>query len=148
LGVQSTATIRRLLQQSRLFSLPSVTTADGQVEGLGIVLIEAQAMGVPVVSTLHAGIPEGVADGVTGTLVPERDSDKLAAAILRLLEDKDLWQRYHLATQEHIDRQFNLRKQTALLEDIYTEQIRRSEEQLSGGTTFYSEHQRGRKATA
>jgi glycosyltransferase involved in cell wall biosynthesis len=148
LGVQSTATIRRLLQQSRLFSLPSVTTADGQVEGLGIVLIEAQAMGVPVVSTLHAGIPEGVADGVTGTLVPERDSDKLAGAILRLLEDKDLWQRYHLATQEHIDRQFNLRKQTALLEDIYTEQIRRSEEQLSGGTTFYSEHRRGRKATA
>jgi len=90
-----------------------------------MVLIEAQAMGVPVVSTFHAGIPEGVADGVTGTLVPERDSEKLAAAILRLLEDQDLWQRYRLATQAHIDRQFDLHKQTALLEDIYAEQIRR-----------------------
>jgi colanic acid/amylovoran biosynthesis glycosyltransferase len=124
MGVQPTATIRQLLQRSRLLSLPSVTTSDGQVEGLGIALIEAQAMGVPVVSTVHAGIPEGVADGVTGTLVPERDSEKLADAILRLLEDQDLWQRYHLATQEHIDRQFDLHKQTALLEDIYAEQIR------------------------
>lgn len=125
MGVQSTAIIRQLLQKSRLLSLPSVTTADGHVEGLGIVLLEAQGMGVPVVSTLHAGIPEAVADGVTGTLVPERDSEKLAAAILRLLEDQDLWQRYHLATQAHIDRQFDLHKQTARLEDIYAEQIRR-----------------------
>ncbi len=131
MGVQPSATIRHLLQRSRLVSLPSVSTSDGHIEGLPTVLIEAQAMGVPVVSTFHSGIPEGVADGVTGTLVPERDSDKLAAAILRLLEDKALWQRYHLATQEHIDRQFNLRKQTALLEDIYTEQIRRSD--LIGG---------------
>ena len=127
MGVQSATTIRQLLQKSRLFSLPSVTTADGHVEGLGIVLIEAQAMGVPVVSTLHAGIPEAVADGLTGTLVPERDSDMLAVAILRLLEDRGLWQRFHLATQGHIDRQFDLRKQTALLEDIYAEQIAQSE---------------------
>ncbi len=126
MGVQSTATIRQLLQKTRLFVLPSVTTSDGHVEGLGIVLIEAQAMGVPVVSTLHAGIPEAVADGVTGTLVPERDSEKLAAAILRLLEDRKLWQQYHLATQGHIERQFDLRKQTAILEDIYAEQIHSS----------------------
>jgi colanic acid/amylovoran biosynthesis glycosyltransferase len=127
MGVQPSATIRQLLQKCRLVCLPSVTTSDGHIEGLPTVLLEAQAMGVPVVSTFHSGIPEGVADGVTGTLVPERDSDKLAAAILRLLEDKDLWQRYHVATQEHIDRHFNLRKQTALLEDIYTDQIRRAD---------------------
>jgi colanic acid/amylovoran biosynthesis glycosyltransferase len=125
LGVQSSVTIRQLLQQARLLCLPSVTTSDGHVEGLGIVLIEAQAMGLPVVSTHHAGIPEGVADGVTGTLVPERNSEKLAAAILQLLEDRDLWQQYHLATQAHIDGRFDLQKQTALLEDVYAEQIRR-----------------------
>ena len=81
-------------------------------------------MGVPVVSTFHAGIPEAVADGVTGTLVPERDSERLAAAILQLLEDRDLWQRYHLSTQDHVDRKFDLRTQTALLEEIYADQIR------------------------
>jgi colanic acid/amylovoran biosynthesis glycosyltransferase len=125
LGAQSPATVREMLGKSRLLCLPSVTTSDGHhVEGLGLVLLEAQAMGVPVVSTLHAGIPEAVADGVTGTLVPERDSERLAAAILQLLEDRDLWQRYHLATQDHLDRKFDLRKQTALLEEIYADQIR------------------------
>jgi glycosyltransferase involved in cell wall biosynthesis len=123
MGVQPSGTVREMLQGSRLLCLPSVTTSDGQVEGLPTVLIEAQAMGVPVVSTFHSGIPEGVADGVTGILVPERDSENLATAILRLLQDQDLWQRYHLATQGHIDRQFDLRKQTALLEDIYAGQI-------------------------
>jgi colanic acid/amylovoran biosynthesis glycosyltransferase len=123
LGVQPPATIRQMLPKARLFCLPSVTTASGDREGLPTVLIEAQAMGVPVVSTFHSGIPEGVIDGVTGTLVPERDSERLAAAILQLLEDKDLWERYHVATQEHIDRNFDLRRQTALLEEIYSEAL-------------------------
>jgi colanic acid/amylovoran biosynthesis glycosyltransferase len=120
LGVVPPATIRQMLPKARLFCLPSVTTAAGDREGLPTVLIEAQAMGVPAVSTFHSGIPEGVVDGVTGTLVPERDSDKLAAAILRLLDDRELWEKYHLATQEHIDRNFDLRRQTALLEEIYS----------------------------
>jgi glycosyltransferase involved in cell wall biosynthesis len=125
LGAQSPAVVREMLGKSRLLCLPSVTTSDGHhVEGLGLVLLEAQAMGIPVVSTLHAGIPEGVANGVTGTLVPERDKEQLAAAMLQLLEDRDLWQRYHLATQGYVDKKFDLRKQTALLEEIYTDQIR------------------------
>ena len=123
LGVQPAATIRQMLPKSRLFCLPSVTTASGDREGLPTVLIEAQAMGVPVVSTFHSGIPEGVIDGVTGTLVRERDTEGLAAAILQLLEDRDLWQRYHLATQDHIDATFDLHRQTALLEEIYADAL-------------------------
>jgi glycosyltransferase involved in cell wall biosynthesis len=125
LGVQPAATIRHMLQDYRMLCLPSVTTADGHVEGLGMVLLEAQAMGLPVVATRHAGIAEAVADDVTGILVTERDSEQLANAILRLLNDGDLWQRYHLATRAHIERRFDLEKQTALLEDLYTEQISR-----------------------
>jgi glycosyltransferase involved in cell wall biosynthesis len=123
LGVQAPATIRKMLPKARLFCLPSVTTASGDREGLPTVLIEAQAMGVPVVSTFHSGIPEGVIDGVTGTLVPERDIDKLAGAILQLLEDRELWERYHLATQAHVDRNFDLRRQTELLEEIYADAV-------------------------
>ena len=78
-GVQPSAAVREALQRSRLLCLPSVKTSDGHVEGLPTVLLEAQAMGVPVVSTFHSGIPEGVADGVTGTLVPERDSGKASS---------------------------------------------------------------------
>ncbi len=123
MGLQPPSTVRELMQQTRLLCLPSVATEDGHVEGLPTVLIEAQAMGIPVVTTFHSGIPEGVADGVTGTLVRERDPDELAAALLQLLEDQDLWQRYHRATQVHIDQTFDIRKQTAVLEDIYAQQL-------------------------
>lgn len=123
LGAQSSAVVRQTLRKSRLLCLPSVTTWDGHVEGLGMVLLEAQAMGVPVVSTFHAGIPEAVSHGVTGTLVPERDSERLAAAILQLLEDRDLWERYHLAAQRFIAAKFDLHKQTAQLEDIYADML-------------------------
>lgn len=121
LGVQSSQSIRDLLRNSRLFCLPSVTPENGDCEGLPIALLEAQAMGVPVVSTFHAGIPEGVAHEGTGVLVPEKDTEQLAEAILRLIEDRAQWASFHRATQSHIDRSFNLRRQTAQLEEIYTQ---------------------------
>jgi colanic acid/amylovoran biosynthesis glycosyltransferase len=125
LGAQPAEVVRQMLEKTRLLCLPSVNTSDGLYsEGLGLALLEAQAMGVPVVSTFHAGIPEAVADGITGILVPERDSERLASAILQLLEDRDLWQRFHLATKDQVDEKFDLHKQTALLEEIYAEQIR------------------------
>lgn len=124
MGLQPAGVVRQMLKQCRLLSLPSVVAANGDTEGLPTVLIEAQAMGIPVVSTYHAGIPECVADGVTGILVPERDNNALAVAILKLLEDSNLWERCHYATQSHIDNQFDLQKQTAVLEDIYAAQMR------------------------
>ncbi|HXV14729.1 MAG TPA: glycosyltransferase, partial [Candidatus Krumholzibacteria bacterium] len=60
------------------------------LEGLGTSIMDAQALGVPVVATRTGGIPELVEDGVTGLLVPPRDPDALAAAILRFLADAGL----------------------------------------------------------
>ena len=68
-----------------VFCVPSVVAASGDAEGFGMVFIEAQAMGLPVVSTLSGGIPEAVKHGETGLLVTERDPAALAEAILRLL---------------------------------------------------------------
>jgi colanic acid/amylovoran biosynthesis glycosyltransferase len=119
-GIQPPAVIREALQKTHIFCVPSVTAANGDSEGLGIVFAEAQAMGVPVVSTAHGGIPEIVLDGVTGLLVPERNHRALADALSRLLADQELWQRFHLAALERIKRNFDLKTQTALLENIYT----------------------------
>jgi colanic acid/amylovoran biosynthesis glycosyltransferase len=66
-------------------------------DGIPNVLVEAMAVGVPVVSTPVAGIPELIEDGRTGVLVPERDPGALATAIERLLDDPD--QRRQLAAQ-------------------------------------------------
>ena len=118
-GVQSSLQIRDALQAAKVFCVPSVTGADGDSEGLAIVFAEAQAMGVPVVSTTHGGIPELVVHRVTGLLAPERDHELLADALSLLLADEDLWQRFHEAGPENIRQRFDLRVQTGLLEDIY-----------------------------
>jgi len=67
-----------------IFVMSSVT------EGLGTSLLDAMACGKPVVATTAGGMPEVVADGQTGILVPPRDDEALAAAIVKLLKDERL----------------------------------------------------------
>jgi colanic acid/amylovoran biosynthesis glycosyltransferase len=119
LGVQSSGTVREMLQTSRVFCVPSITAADGDSEGLGLVFAEAQSMGVPVVSTWHGGIPEVVSAGKTGLLVPERDHEALADALLAVLTDDRLWERLSRASHADIAERFDLTTQTAILEIIY-----------------------------
>ena len=121
LGTQFEPAVRKALMGARVFCVPSVTAADGDSEGLGMVFAEAQAMGVPVVSTTHGGIPEVVADGFTGLLVPERDHVSLADALARLLGDDVLWQSFHYAALERMEQHFDLELQTAALEKIYSQ---------------------------
>lgn len=65
-------------------------------------LIEAQAAGLPVISTFHADIPEVVRDGVSGALVPERDSDALAAALDEMLSTPHVWPDMGGAGRQHV----------------------------------------------
>jgi glycosyltransferase involved in cell wall biosynthesis len=95
-----------------------------------MVFIEAQAMGLPVVSTRSGGIPEAVKDGETGLLVAERDPWALADAILRLMQDDELWKRYSLAGRKRVVDNFNLVKQTRRLEYVF-EQLLAGREGLS-----------------
>lgn len=104
---------------SRMLVAPSRTAADGDSEGLPTTIIEAAALGVPVVSTRHSGIPEAVLDGRTGLLGPERDPAALAANIARLLADEDLCRRLGASGREHVETHFDLRRQSAALESIY-----------------------------
>ena len=89
LGAKTAAEILPEYERCDLFVLPSVTAPSGDMEGQALVLQEAQAVGVPVVSTLHNGIPDGVLEGETGLLVPEADPDALAEAIRALAEDRE-----------------------------------------------------------
>ncbi|PKZ66501.1 alpha-(1-2)-phosphatidylinositol mannosyltransferase [Gordonia terrae] len=72
-----------------VFAMPSRTRGRGlDVEGLGIVYLEASASGVPVVAGLSGGAPETVEEGVTGTAVDGTDVDAVALAILSILSDR------------------------------------------------------------
>jgi colanic acid/amylovoran biosynthesis glycosyltransferase len=122
-GAQSSQVVRQELSSARVFCVPSVKAETGDSEGLGIVFAEAQAMGVPVVSSLHGGIPEVVSDGVTGLLAPERDHDRLAHHIIRFFSDDTFWNDCSRKAVSWVADNFDLQKQTAQLEQIYTDVI-------------------------
>ena len=84
-GFMSQEQVRAKLSDSELFVLPSRQTQDGDQDGIPVALMEAMAMGVPVISTSVSGIPELVQHGVNGILVPPDDPQRLAEAIADLL---------------------------------------------------------------
>lgn len=80
-------TLPDLFRAADLFVLPAVHDAKGNVDGLPNVILEAMASGLPVVASGISGIPLAVEDGATGRLVPEKDPEKLLAALLELVGD-------------------------------------------------------------
>lgn len=119
LGEQPQALIRGWYDRARVFCGPSVTLADGMSEAFGNVFSEAQAMGLPVVSFRHGGIPETMREGVTGLLAPERDVEMLAAHLLRYLQDDGFWRSSREEGLRWVRENFDVNSQTARLERIY-----------------------------
>jgi glycosyltransferase involved in cell wall biosynthesis len=119
LGRQTHAQVLEAIASARACAIPSVTAANGDSEGLPMILAEAQALGVPVVGTRHAGIPEGIVDGHAGLLSDERDVCGLARNLKRVLQDDALHADLSRRGLELVHHEFNLRHQTGLLESIY-----------------------------
>lgn len=107
------------ISRANVFCVPSVTAADGDSEGLGMVFLEAAALERPVVSFAHGGVPEAVQNGETGLLAAEGDDGQLAEHLVTLLRDPDLARRYGAAGRTRVLAHFNLRAQTSKLEHIY-----------------------------
>lgn len=106
-GVKPSGEVREALHRSAIFCLPSVVTETGDRDGIPVSLMESMAAGTPVVSTLVSGIPELVADGEEGLLVPEKDPRALAAALGRLLDDPALAARMAQAARAKVEREFD-----------------------------------------
>jgi len=98
---------------------PSITADDGCQEGIPNTLKEAMACEVPVVATRHSGIPELVEDGVSGRLVPEREPDSLAVAILQLASP-NCRRRMGAAGRRRVERDYDLTLLNNQLLEIYT----------------------------
>ncbi|MHB1225420.1 MAG: glycosyltransferase, partial [Gemmatimonadaceae bacterium] len=113
--------VRGWMARAQLYCMPSVRAADGDGEGLPTALVEAMACGLPVVATVHAGIPEAVAHGSTGLLADERDPAALARHIIALLTDADLRERMGAAARSRVLERFDHRRQAASLATIYDE---------------------------
>lgn len=111
--------VKDLMMASHIFVLSSITAKNGDEEGIPVVLMEAQALGMPVLSTIHAGIPELVADGVSGYLVPERDVDTLAEKLDCLIEHQELWSEMGQAGRQFVEEHFNIQILNKRLVTIY-----------------------------
>jgi colanic acid/amylovoran biosynthesis glycosyltransferase len=132
LGSQPSTIVREWMSRARIFCGPSVTAANGDSEGLGMVFAEAQAIGTPVATFNHAGMSEVVLHEETGLLAEERDADELALHILRLLGDDVLWSRLSKRSVNLIAQSFDLKSQTAKLEKLYIETCGSTEHADSG----------------
>ena len=119
LGVKPQETVQEWMNIAFLLGAPSVTTATGESEGLPIVILEAQAMGLPVISSIHAGIPEAIVHEETGFLTQEKDGESLAKYILTLFENVELREKFSTLGRRRIETEFNLKLNAAKLEEIY-----------------------------
>ena len=102
-----------LLKSVDVFVLSSIA------EGLGTSILDAMACRKPVVATRVGGIPEIVFDRETGSLVPPRAPDALAAAIIGLLADQGLRTRWGDAGRRRVERQFTAEQMVAQTLDVY-----------------------------
>lgn len=118
-GFQPSNVVREWMNHACIFAAPGARTASGSEEGLGLALLEAQAMGLPIAGFASGGIGEAVVNGETGLLAAERDVDGLTRNIRMLIENRSMRERMSAAAREHVCRNFNLKSQTAKLEEIY-----------------------------
>jgi colanic acid/amylovoran biosynthesis glycosyltransferase len=124
-GEKDSSYVRQMMNQCHLFMLTSVTAADGNQEGTPCALLEAQASGIPVVSTWHSGIPEIVLDRQTGFLAPERDVEGLADQLSYLIEHPQIWPDLGRNGRRHVDEYHNIAKLNQQMVKIFEETISR-----------------------
>ena len=91
---------------ANVFVLPAIVDHKGDTEGLGVVLIEAMELGLPIVASNVGGIPDVVVDGKSGILVPEKDPVALADAFKRLEADATLIQKLLAGARKRIEECF------------------------------------------
>jgi glycosyltransferase involved in cell wall biosynthesis len=114
-GYQSQAGVADALASADIFVLPSFA------EGLPVVLMEAMASGKPVISSLVAGIPELVEDGVNGYLVPPGDAETLAARIAELATDPGRRAEMGARGREKVSRDFDAGTEAARIARLFLE---------------------------
>lgn len=110
-----------LYHRAHIFVHPSRMTEDQNQEGVPNSMLEAMATGLPVLATLHGGIPEAVRDGSSGFLVKERDRDALFDAMMRLTGQPQAWQTMAKAASSQVHEDFESHMQIEKLESAYDE---------------------------
>ncbi len=113
--------VPKLMGQADLFCAPSLTAANGDVEGIPNTIKEAMATGIPVLATNHAGIPEIITHNQDGILVRENDIDHLALGLEYMLLNNHLWESYARSARQKVEQRFDQDKQLLQQAKYYDE---------------------------
>lgn len=119
LGAQGSDVVRAQIHLARVFCLPSVTAKNGDAEGFGLVILEAQASGVPVVTSAQGGAEEGVLDRHTGRIFSEHDMKAMIQGLFCFIGNDNELVTASSAAVRHVHASFELRSCTAVIERIY-----------------------------
>ncbi len=118
LGVKKPEEISELLSQAKIFVQHSLRPANGDSEGTPNTVLEASSCGLPIVSTLHAGIKEAVIHNQTGYLVNEGDYENMAKHLITLLNDNELVEQMGKASREHMEKNYKIENKIESLRNI------------------------------
>lgn len=118
-GAMSWEEVLQALHEARVFCLPSVTAANGDAEGLPLVVLEAQAAGVPVVTSARGAVREGMVDGATGTVCGEGALHSLVEGLCMFLCNDTAVRKASSAAIDFVQAEFDVRSCSRLLEDLY-----------------------------
>lgn len=119
LGAQGQESLPAILAAAHVMLVPSVTASTGDQEGIPNVIKEGMALGLLVVSTRHAGIPEIVEQDVTGYLADERDPKGLARSIRTLLDSPARWRTIQDAARLRVEVDYEIEKLNDRLVELY-----------------------------
>jgi colanic acid/amylovoran biosynthesis glycosyltransferase len=123
-GARDGVYVRELMAKAHLAMLVSVNI-EGDAEGQGLFLQEAQACGLPVIATQHGALPEGLIPGKSGFVVPERDVEALTERLTYLLAHPEIWLEMGRRGRAFVEQRFDCRKLNERLVQIYREAMTR-----------------------
>ena len=111
--------VKEFYRKADVFILPCTMTDDGDRDGLPNVLLEALAVGVPVISTPVSAISELIVDGQTGILVPDQDPEGIAIAVMRLIDTPKLSQSLSTNGRIKVEKEFSISASTDRLVQLF-----------------------------
>lgn len=106
------------LKTARAYVQHSITAQSGDMEGTPVSILEASAAGLPVISTLHAGIPDVIIHGKTGLLCEEHNVDEMAANMKAILDDQSYAAKLGSEGKKNINNNFSLDKHLWILSKV------------------------------
>lgn len=119
LGALPAEQVRQCLDETRVLCLPSITADNGDAEGLGIAILEAQAAGVPAITSARGGAQEGIVHGETGFAHDEKDVAAICRGLVALLGSDELATQFGQRGRAHMMATMDLVACNRQLEELY-----------------------------